>query len=301
MNTHPKKGDARDIVPEIAQEAEARRRDLLAEIEKSTNRNVLNYSATASGKPGEIMFIPDILNLTRVMEKGEGLQGVLLILNSPGGQPEIAEKIITTLRHFYDDDFRVIVPEFAKSAATIVCLGADEILMGYCSELGPIDPQMAVPDAQGNIQFRSAHAIIESVDAYVREAHKAIEANKAFQGFVRLLDFHPDLTFVEECRLAKKLSEEIAARWLKAKMLKDKPEKAKSTAEALSRADQLFSHGRAIDYRYAKHELGLEAQYLPPEDALWKKTWELHIRCYLSHFMGAVKIIESSHRTMAFN
>ncbi|UCC32367.1 MAG: hypothetical protein JSU86_08800, partial [Phycisphaerales bacterium] len=74
------------------------------------------------------------------------------------------------------------------------------------------------------------------------------------------------------------------------------------TAEALSRADQLFSHGRAIDYRYAKDELGLEVQYLPPEDALWKKTWELHIRCHLSHYVaGQVKIIESSHRTMAFN
>ncbi len=302
MSGDPEKADTQDIVPEIAQEAEARRRKLLVEIESTTKRNVLNYSATANGALGEIMFTPDILNLTRVMEKGEGLQGVLLILNSPGGQPEIAEKIITTLRHFYGDDLKVIVPEFAKSAATIVCLGADEILMGYCSELGPIDPQMSVPDAQGNIQFRSAHAIIESVDAYVREAHKAIEANKAFQGFVRLLDFHPDLTFVEECRLAKKLSQEIAERWLKAKMLNENPEKAKATAEALSSADELYSHGRAIDFRYAKEELGLKATYLPPEDALWRKAWELHIRCHLSHYMGGqVKIIESAHRTMAFN
>ncbi len=302
MSSQPSKRDARDIVAELAQEAEAQRRRLLAEIEKSTKRNVLNYSATAIGAPGEIMITPDIVNLTRVMAKGNGLQGVDLILNSPGGQPEVAEKIITTLRHFYDDDLRVIVPEFAKSAGTIVCLGADEILMGYCSELGPIDPQMLVTDAEGKTQFRSAHAIIESVDSYVKKAHEAIQANQPFQAYVRLLDFHPDLAFVEECRLAQKLSQEIARKWLKAKMLSGDHEKANAAAEALSRADLLFSHGRAIDYRYATDELGLNVQYLVPDGPLWKNVWELHIRCHLSHFQGGqVKIIEGRDHTLAFS
>lgn len=302
VSSEPSKPDTRDIVAELAQEADEKRRTLLAEIQNKTNRNVLNYSATAVGASGEIMMTPDIVNLTRIMVKDRGLRGVDLILNSPGGQPEVAEKIITTLRHYYDDDFRVIVPEIAKSAGTIVCLGADAILMGYCSELGPIDPQMQVRDAQGNIVFRSAHAIIESVDSYVRLAHEAIAADKPFQAYVRLLDSHPDLAFVEECRLAQKLSQEIARKWLKAKMLKDNPEKAVASAEALSRADLLFSHGRAIDHRYAKEELGLSVQYLPPGDELWKNVWELHIRCFLSHYQGRqVKIIEGPQRTLAFS
>jgi ClpP class serine protease len=41
-----------------------------------------------------------------------------------------------------DQKLRVIVPNIAKSAATLFALGADEILMGYLSELGPIDPQV---------------------------------------------------------------------------------------------------------------------------------------------------------------
>ncbi len=302
MSTQPREGNAQDIVPEIAQEAEGRRRELLTDIEGITHRNAVNYSATAVGLPGEIMMMPDIVNLTRVMAKGEGLHGVDLILNSPGGHPEAAEKIVTTLRHFYDDDLRVIVPEFAKSAGTIVCLGADQIVMGYCSELGPIDPQMRITDGQGNTVFRSAHAIIESVDSYVKKAHDAIAAKEPFQAFVRLLDFHPDLAFVEECRLAQRLSQQIATRWLKAKMLKDDHQKAQATADALSRADQLFSHGRAIDYRQAKDELGLEVEYLPPDNPLWKKVWELHIRCHMSHFKdGQVKIIESRQNTLSFS
>jgi len=247
------------------------------------------------------MFTPDIVNLTRVMTRRPNLHGVDLILNSPGGMPEVAEKIITTLRHYYDDDFRVIVPEFAKSAATIVCLGADEIVMGFCSELGPIDPQMRTTGEKGETVFRSAHAIIESVESYVRQAHSAIENKKPFQAFVRLLDFHPDLTFVEECRLAIKLSKEIALRWLSAKMLKDNIDKAKETAEALASADKLSSHGRAIDHQYARDELKLNVKYLDPSDELWQRIWELHIRASLAHFPGGqVKIIESAARTLAW-
>lgn len=291
-----------DIVPDVAQEAEAARRKLLSEIESLTGRNVLNYSATAVGAPGEIMFAPDILNLTRVMHDDRESRGVDLILNSPGGAPEIAEKIVSTLRNFYDDKLRVIVPESAKSAATIVCLGADEILMGYCSELGPIDPQMLTKDGAGNVQFRSAHAIIESIDRYVRDAHDALANQKPFHAFVRLLDFHPDLAFVEECRLAVDLAKGIAERLLAAGMLRADPARAKTTADTLSSAQAFLSHGRAIDHRFAHEKLGLKVTYLEPNVPLWKKVWEVHVRSHLSHYqpMGCVKIVESSRTTLAF-
>ncbi len=295
--------DAKDIIADVVQEPDARRRALIAEIEKLTKRPVLNYSATAWGSPNEIMHHGDIINLTRVMSKKPDVKGVDLILNSPGGLPEVAEKIITMLRHYFDDDLRVIVPESAKSAATIVALGADEILMGFCSELGPIDPQILVStDAQGRGVFRSAHAIIQSVDSYVTKVHEAIAKNEPFEAYLRLLDSKPDLAFVEECRLAQRLSVELATRWLKAKMLKDNPKKAEETAEALSRADKLFSHGRALHYRYAIDELGLKVTYLPPEDRLWKKVWELHVRGHWTMLQNRFsKLIESASTTLSFN
>ena len=43
----------------------------------------------------------------------------------------------------------VAVPRFAKSAGTLIALGADEIHMGIISELGPIDPQMGDYPALG--------------------------------------------------------------------------------------------------------------------------------------------------------
>jgi hypothetical protein len=215
------------------------------------------HSATAFGSQFEAMAPSDLVNLAPVMETDERLRGVDLILNRPGGAPETAEKIIMALRHFYDNDLRVVVPEFAKSSATIVALGADEIVMDFCSELGPIDPQMVTRDQSGQYQWRSAHAVVQSVDGYLDKLHAAIKVGPPFAGFLRLLDYAPNLAFVEECRLAQRLAKEIAEKWLKSGMLKEDPDGATKTAEKLSKADQLYSLGRPIDYRAAAEDLKL--------------------------------------------
>ena len=48
-------------------------------------------------------------------------------------------RIISLFREFAQE-VNVLVPYGAYSAATLICLGADEILMGRKGELGPIDP-----------------------------------------------------------------------------------------------------------------------------------------------------------------
>jgi ClpP class serine protease len=52
-----------------------------------------------------------------------------LILHSPGGSAEAAESIVEYLRTRFDR-VRVIVPVAAMSAATMMALSADEIVMG---------------------------------------------------------------------------------------------------------------------------------------------------------------------------
>ena len=67
---------------------------------------------------------------------------VLLIIDSGGGSIEPAYLISKCCRNHGSDKFCVVVPRRAKSAATLIALGASEIHMGEMSELGPIDPQM---------------------------------------------------------------------------------------------------------------------------------------------------------------
>jgi len=65
----------------------------------------------------------------------------LLVLNSTGGDIAAAYLIAKLCRDYTKKSFEVAVPRQAKSAATLICCGADKIHMGSLSELGPIDPQ----------------------------------------------------------------------------------------------------------------------------------------------------------------
>ncbi len=75
-----------------------------------------------------------------------------LLIYSPGGHPEIAFQVMKFLRGRFKT-VNVIVPLGAKSAATLMCLGADKIYMGELAELGPIDIQLGDPVEQGGKSF----------------------------------------------------------------------------------------------------------------------------------------------------
>lgn len=75
-------------------------------------------------------------------------KSILLILHSRGGQIEPAYLISKACKE-NSNKFNVAIPRKAKSAATLIALGADEIHMGTLSELGPIDPQFGGLPALG--------------------------------------------------------------------------------------------------------------------------------------------------------
>jgi ClpP class serine protease len=68
-------------------------------------------------------------------------ENILLFLVSDGGKIEPAYLISKTCKRLSKSKFVVAIPRRAKSAATLISLGANEIHMGLLSELGPIDPQ----------------------------------------------------------------------------------------------------------------------------------------------------------------
>jgi len=72
-------------------------------------------------------------------------QKVALLIDSRGGLAQSAYAIATILRR-HCGGFIAIVPRLAKSAATLIALGADGIIMGEYAELGPIDVQRMDPE-----------------------------------------------------------------------------------------------------------------------------------------------------------
>jgi ClpP class serine protease len=85
------------------------------------------------------------------MEAVHGLpRGPLdLVLHSPGGDQDCAEALMKYLRDERFGPLRAIVSVAAMSAATMMALCCDEILMGHHSQLGPIDPQFTLMTPEG--------------------------------------------------------------------------------------------------------------------------------------------------------
>ncbi len=83
-----------------------------------------------------------------------------VLIHSPGGSPEAAESIVKLLRQRFDP-IRFIVPVVAKSAATMLALSGNEILMPASAELGPIDPQFRLSDGAGGVVLTPAQVLID--------------------------------------------------------------------------------------------------------------------------------------------
>ena len=66
-------------------------------------------------------------------------RGVTILIHSPGGVTNAAETIVAYLRSKFTD-VEVVVPAIAMSAATMIALASDRIVMGRQSQIGPIDP-----------------------------------------------------------------------------------------------------------------------------------------------------------------
>jgi hypothetical protein len=65
-----------------------------------------------------------------------------LFLYTPGGMLMVPVRLVTLIRE-YCDTFKVLVPYRALSAGSLLCLGANEIVMSKLAELSPVDPSTA--------------------------------------------------------------------------------------------------------------------------------------------------------------
>jgi hypothetical protein len=200
---------------------------------------------------------------------------------------------------------RVIVPNIAKSAATLFALGADEILMGYLSELGPIDPQVPVV-ISGTTQFISALAFVESRDSLMKSIDEAIKKNEPIAGFQQQLA-GLNIPFTREMENQIGFAQKTAVSLLERYMLPPKfPNPASRSRKANQIAKKLLSkqllpvHGHVISAQTAKKELALEVEILSQNDPLWELIWNYYVRTEIQMNIGftapmlKIKLFESA-------
>jgi hypothetical protein len=185
-----------------------------------------------------------------------------IILRTPGGSAETAERYVTVVRKHYDQ-VNFVVPDVAMSAGTIFCMSGDKIYMDYSSSLGPIDPQVMVPDGSGYV---AALGYLDKVE----EILKKKRLSPADVVFLKSLDLGK-LALYEQ---ARDLSIDLLKKWLVEHKFKDwsvhrttnpgtvvtdeeKAQRAEEIAAALANHKKWFSHGRSLDIQKLK-ELRLE-------------------------------------------
>jgi len=224
-----------------------------------------------------------------------------LILDSPGGEGTCVEKVVSLCRA-QCERFRVIIPNEAKSAATMIALGADEIVMGPCSELGPIDAQVPVI-ANGLFRLVSAQSFIDARDALLKSYAEAKAANKDTQPVLQMLA-SLDIPFIEECQRMMDFGRDVAGKLLSDHMFhkrtKDRDARIAKVVATLSSVQRFKVHGRLIDGNTARRELQLSVRLLGKDDPLWKLIWEYYTRAGIAlSNMGASKMFETRHEILA--
>lgn len=201
-----------------------------------------------------------------------------VVLHSPGGDGTVVEKFVDLCRA-QCKKFRVIIPNEAKSAATLISLGADEIVMGPPSELGPIDAQIEII-ANGLRTYVSAQSFIDARDNLLKVYAEQIEKNENTGATMQMLATL-DLPFITECEHLMEFGRDVAEKFLEHYMFKgstNKAAKVKKAVDYLSSVKQHKVHGRMIDGNKARRELGLKVKMLGKNDQFWKKIWEYYTR-----------------------
>jgi hypothetical protein len=212
-----------------------------------------------------------------------GRERLVFFLNTAGGSAEAAEKMVEIIRHQYREVF-FVVPDFALSAGTILCMSGDRIYMDYSSSLGPIDPQV-----WNGKEWVPALGYLDKVEALLNKAASGQLTNAEF-----LILQNQDLALLSRYEQARDLTVTLLKKWLVEFKFRDwvvhrtdpaKKGKAVTDEEKRERAEQIarmlgdnklwHSHGRMIGPGTLTALLKLEINDYSGDDKLRGL-----IRCY---------------------
>lgn len=220
--------------------------------------------------------IPYLIDQIHKVPKGAKSLDFLIV--SYGGDPMVAWRIMSLLRGIVEE-VSVLVPQSAYSAATLLALGANEIIMHPYGHLGPVDMQIQTLGEKGMRHFST-----EDISAFIEFVKEQLSITD--QEHLRKL-------FESTCREVGTLGVGFTARGAKLaialgeKLLQmhrpnEEAAVSKTIVEKLSR--QFHYHGYPVSRKEAL-EIGLQVnEKRDPvlENLIWE-TWldlesELHER-----------------------
>lgn len=276
------------------------RRAKIRDLADHTGRPLVVYAADFLNESkmvacgGEVSL--DFRDKNGFLECTQRLEGPALdvLVHSPGGLAEAAESIVKLLRNKFLD-IRFIVPSIAKSAATMLVLSGNSLVMDELSELGPTDPQFQIPRGDGTTVFAPAQAIIDQFEA----AERSLKADaKRLPAWLPILPLYGPALY-QQCKNAIQLSKRLVSEWLSAYMFGDLPRPrargaARRIATFFANHNNFLTHLRRVDVDQMLR-LGGRIYDMRGDTALQSRVHALYFAIMLTFDgTGAFKIVENS-------
>ena len=248
----------KEMVNKLEQLSQTAISDLLLKLEAKLDADVFTYyGEIVNGVEREVKDFIEAL-----AKDSHKHDSIYIFLTTPGGSLTPVQRMVDIFRHFYTE-VNFIIPDYAYSAGTILCMSGDNILMNYYSVLGPIDPQ--VQNKDGNLV-----AALGYLDKINELLQKAKDNTLTQAEFLILKDF--DLAELRSYEQAKELAVDLLKKWLTKYKFKDwtkhsdgtevtleqKQTRAVEIANLLSDNNKWKSHGRPINIDVIQQELHLK-------------------------------------------
>ena len=223
----------------------------------------------------DLIFGESITYLEELIYDANPEQDLHMILDSPGGDGETALRMVRSAQARCKK-LTVIVPDQAKSAATILVMGAHCILMGPTSDLGPVDPQFLIGTGT-NRRLVAAKDIIAAVEA----AEKAVADNPAVYPLHASLLADVSALQVQQARSALARTGDLVAEALKSHPDRSDEEVAALTAKLEEPLiERPKEHGAVFSAIDAKNA-GLPVVIADPNSEQWKLVWRLYTKYFV--------------------
>jgi hypothetical protein len=120
------------------------RKAIYKQIEEERSTKVLVY-ITGDRRGIETQISTDCIDLfVDFLDQIGPTKKLSLILHTNGGETLAAWRLVNLLRIFCDE-LEILIPMKSLSAGTLLCIGADRLIMTKQAALGPIDPSVNSP------------------------------------------------------------------------------------------------------------------------------------------------------------
>ena len=247
----------------------ADRKLIYEQIEALRGRPLIAYvTSERQGAPGAMASDAIRIFIDQIRSLPPQTKEIDILIESSGGDPLVSWRLMSMIREKVDKIY-ILIPYSAFSAATLLALGGDEIILGDFGCLGPIDPQITAKKSDGTFHQFAYLDIVSFLNFIKNDA--GLTEQKYLENTIDKLLEQVDPSTIGMSKRAASLSVTMAEKLLNLHMDGLKRQEAKNIAQKLY--ESFFSHGHAVGKTEAR-EIGLTI--VDPDEQLADLMWQIH-------------------------